>query len=127
MSQRPRLPHPSKRTPRGPARPLPALWPLYIVRAGTGALYTSVTTNVPRRYQEHVAGGPKAARFLRAHPPAALVLAHRVGPRALALKVEYRFKQLTKRHKEAIVRAGTLRVDRTTGRILGSPPRMIRP
>ena len=58
---------------------------------------------------------------------AALVLAHRVGTRALALKVEYRFKQLTKRHKEAIVRAGTLRFDRTTGRILGSPPRVIRP
>ena len=43
----------------------------------------------------------------------------RLGPRPLALKVEYRFKQLPKRRKEAIVRAGRLRFDRKTGEILG--------
>jgi putative endonuclease len=87
------------------------------VRTVTGALYAGITTDVKRRYQEHVAGGPKAARFLRANPPHDLVLKRRVGSRPLALKVEYRFKQLPKRHKEAIVRAGKLRFDRLSGKI----------
>lgn len=87
------------------------------MRTVTGTLYAGITTDVQRRYQEHVAGGPKAARFLRANPPKELVFTRRVGARALALKVEYRFKQLPKPHKEAIVRAGKLRFDRESGKI----------
>lgn len=93
------------------------IWHLYVVRTVTGALYAGITTDVKRRYQEHVAGGPKAARFLRANPPGELVLTRRIGTRSLALKVEYWFKQLPKRHKEAIVRAGKLRFDRASGQI----------
>jgi predicted GIY-YIG superfamily endonuclease len=39
----------------------------------------------------------------------------RIGSRSLALKVEYRFKQLAKKDKEAIVRTGKLKFDRETG------------
>jgi hypothetical protein len=35
----------------------------------------------------------------------------------LALKVEYRFKQLPKRDKEAIIKAGRFRIDRESGEI----------
>lgn len=94
-----------------------AIWHLYVVRTVTGALYTGITTDVKRRYQEHVAGGPKAARFLRANPPKQLVLKRRIGPRPLALKVEYWFKQLPKKRKEAILRAGKLRFDPVSGKI----------
>ena len=41
-------------------------WHLYVVRTVKGSLYAGIATNVRRRYQEHVTGGPKAARFLRA-------------------------------------------------------------
>ena len=83
----------------------------------TGSLYAGITTNVRRRYQEHASGGPKAARYLRANPPTEVVFKRRIGSRALALKVEYRFKQLPKRDKEAIVVAGRIRVDQKSGEI----------
>ena len=92
-------------------------WHLYVIRTVTGALYAGITTNVARRYKEHVAGGRKAARFLRASPPRELAFKRRVGSRALALKVEYWFKQLPKKRKEAIVRTGQLRFDRVSGKI----------
>jgi len=92
-------------------------WYLYVIRTVGGFLYAGITTDVKRRYQEHVAGGPKAARFLRANPPRELVLRRRIGTRSLALKVEHRFKRLRKRDKEAIVSAGAMRFDRDSGEI----------
>jgi putative endonuclease len=94
-----------------------ATWHLYVIRTVGGGLYAGITTNIRRRYEEHASGGPKAARYLRANPPVALVFRRRIGARPLALKVEYRFKQLAKRDKEAIIAAGRLRFDRESGRI----------
>ena len=92
-------------------------WHLYVIRTIGGCLYAGIATDVRRRYQEHATGGPKAARFLRANPPRELVLKRRIGSRSLALKVEYRFKQLPKQDKEAIIRAGRLSLDRKSGEI----------
>ncbi len=92
-------------------------WHLYVVRTVTGSLYAGITTDVRRRYQEHVSGGLKAARYLRANIPQDLAFKRRIGSRSLALKVEYRFKQLSKQNKEAIIRAGRLRIDRKSGEI----------
>ena len=92
-------------------------WHFYVVRTVKGALYAGIATNVRRRYQEHVSGSRKAAKFLRANPPEALVFKRRIGSLSLALKVEYRFKRLPKRSKEAIIKAGGLRFDRESGKI----------
>jgi putative endonuclease len=97
--------------------PTGVIWYLYVIRATHGSLYAGITTDVGRRYREHAAGGPKAARFLRANPPQELVFKRRIGSRSLALKVEYRFKRLPKRDKEAIVTAGRLRFDHESGAI----------
>ncbi len=98
-----------------------ATWHLYVVRTVQGALYAGIATDVRRRYREHVTGGPRAARFLRAQPPRELVFRRRIGSRSLALKVEYRFKQLPKRLKEAIIRERRLRFDRESGKIERQP------
>jgi putative endonuclease len=92
-------------------------WYLYVVRTVKGSLYAGITVDVRRRYQEHVAGGHKAAKFLRSNPPKELVFKRRIGTHSLALKVEHRFKQLTKDSKERIVRTGKLRFDRKSGEI----------
>ena len=92
-------------------------WHLYVIRCVDGSLYAGITTDVRRRYQEHASGGPRAARYLRANPPRKLVFRRRIGTRGLALKAEYWFKQLSKRDKEAIVKAGRLRIDRNSGKI----------
>ena len=97
--------------------PISGAWHLYVIRTVDGSLYAGITTDVRRRYREHASGGPNAAKFLRANPPSELVFRRRIGSRSLALKVEYRFKRLAKRNKEAIIRMGTLRFDRDSGRI----------
>ncbi len=92
-------------------------WHLYVIRTVEGCLYAGIATDVRRRYREHATGRSKAARFLRAQPPQEIVFQRRIGSRSLALKVEYRFKRLPKRDKEAIIRVGKLRFDRETGAI----------
>jgi len=94
-----------------------AIWHLYVIRTVGGSLYAGITTDVRRRFEEHVSGGPRAARYLRANPPQKLVLRRRIGTRSLALKAEYWFKQLSKRDKEVIVRDGSFRIDRESGNI----------
>lgn len=93
------------------------IWYLYVVCTVDGHLYAGVSTDVERRFAEHLRQGPKAARYLRAHRPAALVFSQAIGSRSLALKVEYRFKQLTRSQKESILRAGQLCFDEVSGRV----------
>lgn len=90
---------------KAPAAP----WHLYVVRTVKGTLYAGIATNVLRRYQEHMTGGPKAAKYLRANPPSELVFQRRIGSLSLALKTEYRFKHLLKEKKEEIIKTGKLR------------------
>jgi len=40
-------------------------WYVYMIRCGSGAIYTGITTNVDRRFAEHQTSGPRAARYLR--------------------------------------------------------------
>ncbi len=86
-----------------PAAASPATaWHLYVVRTGSGALYTGIATDVARRLAEH-AGGTRGAKALRARGPLTLVYAVALGERSLALRAEARFKRLTKPGKEALV------------------------
>jgi putative endonuclease len=74
---------------------------LYGSRAQGGA-----TTDVARRYKEHLSQGWRTARILWAHKRARLVFSQLVGDRALALKAEYRFRRLPRQVKARIIRAG---------------------
>ena len=76
-------------------------WFLYLVRTRNNALYTGITTDVARRFLEHQTG--KGAKALRGKGELTLAFSAPVGERSLALKMEYRIKQLTKRQKERLV------------------------
>ncbi|EDT2960908.1 GIY-YIG nuclease family protein [Salmonella enterica subsp. enterica] len=76
-------------------------WYLYLIRTVDNALYTGITTDVARRYRQHQTG--KGAKALRGKGELTLVFAAQVGDRSLALRIEYRIKQLTKRQKERLV------------------------
>ncbi|MDY1037898.1 GIY-YIG nuclease family protein [Enterobacteriaceae bacterium RIT714] len=76
-------------------------WFLYLVRTANNALYTGVTTDVARRFLEHQSG--KGAKALRGKGELMLAFSAPVGERSLALKMEYRIKQMTKRQKERLV------------------------
>ena len=64
-------------------------WFLYLIRTADNRLYTGITTDVPRR--------------LRGKGDLQLAFSHEVGEHSLALRLEYRVKQLTKREKERLV------------------------
>ncbi len=77
-------------------------WFVYMLRCGNAALYTGVTTDVPRRVGEHRGRGRFGARYTRAFAPVELVYSCWVGERTLACRVEYRLKRLP-RHKKVTV------------------------
>jgi len=74
-------------------------WFLYLIRTADDALYTGITTDVARRFTQHQTG--KGA--LRGKGELRLAFSAQVGERSLALRIEYRIKQLTKRQKERLV------------------------
>ena len=83
-----------------PSRP-PLGWSLYMLRDGSGRLYTGISTDVARRLSEHQAG--KGARALRGRGPLQLVWQQHVGGHGDALRLEYRLKQWPKARKEALI------------------------
>jgi putative endonuclease len=94
-----------------------ACWYLYIVRTVDNFMYAGISTDVPRRFREHLAQGRKTAKYLLAHKPQSLAFSQALGDRPLALKVEYHFKELSKKDKDRIVDAQQLIFDRDSGRI----------
>ncbi|MCI1899353.1 MAG: GIY-YIG nuclease family protein [Enterobacter sp.] len=83
------------------ANSITVCWFVYLVRTTHNALYTGITTDVARRFVEHQTG--KGAKALRGKGELTLAFSAPVGERSLALKMEYRIKQLTKRQKERLV------------------------
>jgi putative endonuclease len=92
-------------------------WHLYIVRADDQSMYAGISTDVQRRFKEHVAQGRKTAKYLLAHKPHSLAFSFPIGDRALALKVEYHFKRLSKKEKEMVLNSQLLVFDGDSGKI----------
>ncbi len=76
---------------------------VYIIECSNGSLYTGYTTDVERRYQEHVDGSIKC-KYTRSFPPKQLVAYWDVGhDLSQALKIEYRIKKLPKKKKIKLI------------------------
>ncbi len=78
-------------------------WSVYLVRCGDDSLYAGIALDVERRLQEH-REGKRGAKYLRGRGPLELVMAHEVGDKGLALKVELRMKKLSRKAKEKLTR-----------------------
>lgn len=76
---------------------------VYIVRCADDTLYTGITTDVERRFEEHRSGGPKAARYTRTHGAVALEAAWEVPDRSAASRAENRIKQLSRADKLRLI------------------------
>ncbi|ATX82249.1 putative endonuclease [Mariprofundus ferrinatatus] len=81
-------------------------WFLYLVRCSGGQLYTGITTDVDRRFEEHCSG--KGAKFLRGKGPLQLVFSEKVGNHSDALKAEINIKKMHKSAKELLVQRGCI-------------------
>jgi putative endonuclease len=76
---------------------------VYILRCSDGTLYTGIAKDVARRLAEHNAG--RASRYTRVRRPVSMAWSRRVRSWSLALKEEYRIKQLPRAAKLALVRS----------------------
>ena len=78
-------------------------WFLYLIRCRHGRLYTGITTDVLRRFEEHKSHDKKGSKYLRGKSPLKLVMKKRIGNKSLALKIEAKVKKLSKVKKELLV------------------------
>jgi len=78
-------------------------WSVYLIKTRLDTLYTGATTDVERRFQEHVSGKQKSARYLRGKDPLTLVWQQVVGDKKSALSIEYKIKQLKRKSKLALI------------------------
>ena len=78
-------------------------WYLYIVRCNDGSLYTGITIDVARRFEEHCGKGKTGAKYLKSRRPLKLVFQAKIGNRALAMKVERKVKTLPKVKKKMLI------------------------
>ncbi|MDR4509558.1 MAG: GIY-YIG nuclease family protein [Candidatus Brocadiaceae bacterium] len=67
-------------------------------------LYTGITTDVKRRFEEHKEGsGNKGSKYLRGKKPLTLALQKKIGNKSLALQIENKVKKLPKIKKELLI------------------------
>ncbi len=78
-------------------------WYLYLIRCANGHLYTGITTDVARRFNEHQSSSPKAAKYLRGKGPLTLMYQEQVGTHSDALKREIAVKKLSRAQKLALI------------------------
>ena len=79
-----------------------AVFSLYILRCSDDTLYTGIATDVGKRIAEHESS-PRGSKYLRGKGPLRLEFAEQVGGRAVASKLEYRVKRLSRVHKDALI------------------------
>ena len=78
-------------------------WWVYIIQTSKGLLYTGCTTDVERRFNEHQAGGSKAAKFLKGKGPLILRYKEQVTDKSSALKKEIEIKKMSRDHKLKLI------------------------
>lgn len=82
------------------------VWHLYLLECADGSLYAGISTDVERRFREHLSG--KGARYTRSHNPICLVGSRPFGSRSEALRAEWAIKRLPKRNKLAALHSSDL-------------------
>ena len=75
---------------------------VYLLRCVDGSLYAGITTDVRRRFAEHLSGSAKGAKYTKNHTPKELAAVWKAENRSVASKVEWRLKRLTKVQKETL-------------------------
>lgn len=81
-------------------------WYVYMVQASDGSLYTGITTDVERRFQEHLGGtkkNKKGAKYFQGRKPEKVVYTEQGHDRSSASKREAEIKRLRREQKLALV------------------------
>ncbi|MGN6670279.1 MAG: GIY-YIG nuclease family protein [Candidatus Nucleicultricaceae bacterium] len=80
-------------------------WYVYMIRAADHSLYTGITTDPKRRFEEHRSQGSKTAKYLKGKAPLQLVYCEKIASKEEALKREHAIKSMRKKQKEDLIQA----------------------
>ena len=76
---------------------------LYMIECQNKSFYTGYTTDLERRYAEHVAGSSKC-KYTRAHPPRRIAASWEFECElSFVLQLEAFIKKLSRREKEVLI------------------------
>lgn len=81
------------------------LWRMYVLECADGTLYTGISTDIRRRLRQHNGELKGGAKYTRPRRPVELLLQVECGTKSRALKLEYRFKKLSRRQKLELILA----------------------
>ncbi|MBO4337881.1 MAG: GIY-YIG nuclease family protein [Lachnospiraceae bacterium] len=79
-------------------------WYVYLLRCSDESIYTGITTDVERRFREHVSGKAKGAKYTRSHPPVRVDAVIGAETRQEASRLEYAIKQMSRQEKEDLIK-----------------------
>ena len=77
-------------------------WSLYIIEASDASLYTGITTDVDRRFEEHL-NCQKGAKYFNGRNPVSVVYREDGHTRSSASKREAEIKKLSRQEKEFLI------------------------
>ena len=77
-------------------------WSLYIIEASDASLYTGITTDVERRFDEH-SQGPRGARYFNGRNPIKIVYREDGHSRSSASRREAAIKKLSRSAKQQLI------------------------
>ena len=77
-------------------------WSLYIIEANDASLYTGITTDVERRFAEHLQG-PRGARYFNGRRPRQVIYREDGHSRSSASRREAEIKKLSRRAKQRLI------------------------
>ncbi len=78
-------------------------WFVYMIRCKDNSIYTGITTDVDRRFEEHKNGS--GAKYTRSHKPVSVEAYFESESRSEASKLEYEIKQKTRQEKEEMIKS----------------------
>jgi len=87
-------------------------WFVYMIRCSDNSLYTGITTDVDRRFRQHLGG--KGAKYFRGRSPLQIVYREENHSRCSAAGREYLIKNMDRTEKEFMVAEFTIKNMRKT-------------
>ena len=85
-----------------------ANWSLYIIEANDASLYTGISTDVERRFEEHRSGA-RGARYFNGREPRRILYREDGHSRASASRREAEIKKMSRSAKQQLIASASLR------------------
>ena len=76
----------------------------YMIRCKDNSIYTGITTDLNRRFEEHLNKTSKCAKYTLKHDVEKIECAWKSENRELASKLEFHIKKLNKSKKEILIK-----------------------